>query len=213
MTGRVVISILSLLFSTTRCSDNKCISHNLANPFIGRYCLIRGINTPNLAWHQCKQFCLQSSNCQAVNYNFTDNLCTYFTATCPKAISDPSMAFALFTGKRPEQYIEWIPIKDRHPLTDRSVTEGNKRFFYQVTEGRKWPRGLLAHSLDILHIARWPRDTPVPARSLPVSTNTGWLHHILCELLPWHPFATKFCDWWVHCWRFASLHRKNNVIQ
>ena len=128
MKGPIVISIFHLLFSAARCCDSKCISYKFNNPFPGRYCPKGSVNNLNLSWHQCKQFCLQSYSCQAVNYNFTDNLCSYFSETCTIAISSPYMAFVLFTKKRPEQCIEWIPIQDRHPQTDRSATEDNVRF-------------------------------------------------------------------------------------
>ena len=38
------------------------------------------------------------------------------------------MAFALFTGRQPEQCLEWIPKEDGHPVGDRSVTEDNSRY-------------------------------------------------------------------------------------
>ena len=117
-----------LLYNIGTCSSDKCISYDFTNPFRGRYCPTEGIMAPNLSWHHCKLFCLYRSSCQAINYNFTSNLCTYLTATCPKAVSDPNMAIVLFTEWQPEQCMEWIPKEDGDPNKDRSVTEGNDRF-------------------------------------------------------------------------------------
>ena len=68
---------------------------------------------------------VQLSGCQL---QFTDNLCTYYTATCSKAISSPDTAYALFTGVRQEQCAEWIPKENGHPERDRNVTKDNKRY-------------------------------------------------------------------------------------
>ena len=126
---KLVISILSLMRNTTVFSHNTWESYDFAAPLHGRYCPVEGIIIPNLPWYHCKLFCLETSNCQSVNYNFTDNICTYFTATCPKAISHPGVSFVLFTGRDSGECIEWIPNKNGHPKRDdRSLTEDNKRF-------------------------------------------------------------------------------------
>ena len=116
-----------LLCNTVTCSTENCKSHD-STPFNGWYCPTEGIITPDLPWHQCKLFCLQKSSCQAVNYDFTANLCTQFTATCPLAVNHPNMALALFTGRKIEQCIEWIPKEDGNPAEDRSVRVGNNRY-------------------------------------------------------------------------------------
>ena len=124
-----IIFIFNLLCSTGTCLQNKCLSLEFAIPFSGRYCPGAGvIAAPNLSWDQCKLYCLQKAGCEAVNYNFTTNICIKLPATCPKAINHPGMAFALFTGRQPEQCLEWIPKQDGHPVGDRSVTEDNSRF-------------------------------------------------------------------------------------
>ena len=128
MGNNVAIFIFNFLCNAATGSENICKSHDFANPFEGRYCPTQGIITPILSWPQCKLFCLQAASCQSVNYNFTNNICTYFTATCPKAISYPGMAFVLFTGTPSQRCMEWIPTRDAHPPGDRSVTEGNIRF-------------------------------------------------------------------------------------
>ena len=128
MGNNVVILIFNLLCNTATASENNCESHDFANPFEGRYCPTQGIITPILSWPQCKLFCLQTSSCQAVNYNLTNNICTYLTATCPKAIMHPDMTFVLFTGTPSEQCMEWIPTRDARPPGYRSVTEDNIRF-------------------------------------------------------------------------------------
>ena len=93
----------------------------------------RGNTIQAVPWHQCKLYCLQTSSCQSLNYNFTDNGCTYFKATCPKAMSHPTMAFELFSNKHPEQCIEWIPKQEGHPKREsRSVTEHNRRFLARM---------------------------------------------------------------------------------
>ena len=122
----LLIFAFGVLCNTVTCSTGKCKSYD-ATPFHG-YCLTRGTTVPNLPWHQCTLCCLLKSSCQAVNYNFTDNLCTYFIATCPLAISHPDIAFVLFTGRQIEQCIEWIPKDDGNPTQDRSVRVGNERY-------------------------------------------------------------------------------------
>ena len=128
MRTQLVILAFSLLCNTSRCWHSECRTHDVIHPFLGHYCPADGIITTNLSWHQCKLFCLYTSSCQAVNYNFTDNLCTHYTATCPKATSSSDMAFALLTGIRQEQCIEWIPKENGHPERDRYVTEDNERY-------------------------------------------------------------------------------------
>ena len=130
MMGQRLVLFLSCLPITVlvRLHD-RCESYNLTNLFHGRYCPTGGgTTTKGLAWHQCKLFCLHTPSCQAVNYNFTANLCTHFTATCPLAIRAPSMAFWLFTRKQPHECLEWIPKPDRGFSGDRSVTYDNLRF-------------------------------------------------------------------------------------
>ena len=118
-----------LLCSTETCLPDNCLTREYAIPFSGRYCPGAGVSAlPNLSWHQCKLYCLHTEGCEAVNYNFTTNICIQLPRTCPKAISHPGMAFALFTGRQPEQCLEWIPKQDGHPVGDRSVTEDNSRF-------------------------------------------------------------------------------------
>ena len=124
----LLIFVLGLLCNTATCSTERCESHDYTMPFHGRYCPTEGIIVPNLAWHQCKLYCLQQSSCQAVNYDFAANLCTYFITTCPLAINHPNMAFVMFTGRQIEQCIEWIPMEDGNPTQDRSVTVDNERF-------------------------------------------------------------------------------------
>ena len=146
------IIVLSLLCNATVWSHKTCESYDFANPFEGRYCPTDGIIIPNLQWHQCKLFCLETSNCQSINYNFTDNICTYFITTCPKAISNPGMAFVLFTGKQFEQCIEWIPKKDGHPKRDdRSVTIDNLRFAARM---QKDGNDLVGHQLHSICYSR-----------------------------------------------------------
>ena len=123
----LLIFAFGLLCNTVTCSTGKCKSHD-STPFYGRYCPTEGTIIPNVPWLQCKLFCLQKSSCVAVNYDFTANLCIYFTTTCPLAISHPDMAFVLFTGRQIEQCLEWIPNEDGNPTEDRSVRVGNNRY-------------------------------------------------------------------------------------
>ena len=148
----MVILILSLLCSATVWSHTTCESYDFSYRLHGRYCPTEGIVIPNLPWHQCKLFCLQTSKCQSINYNVTDNICTYFTATCPKASSHPWMAFVLFTGKQPGQYIEWIPNETGHPKDEeRSVSEDNYRF---VARMQKDGNDLMGYQIDSLCYSR-----------------------------------------------------------
>ena len=122
----------TLLISIGVCSHNECKSYDFTQLY-GRYCPAEGNIIGPVPWHQCKLYCLHTSSCQSLNYNFADNVCTYFTATCPKAISHPTMALGLFTGKDREQCIEWIPKQEGHPSRDsRSVTEDNRRFLARM---------------------------------------------------------------------------------
>ena len=135
-----VILELHLLFVTIVCSQNKCSSIDSKNPFHGRGCPTEGIIKPNLFWHQCKMFCLNTASCQAINYNFTENVREYFTVSCTKAISHPDMAYLLFTERQPQQCIEWVPRGNGNPADDdRSVTEDNRRFVARMqTAGNDW---------------------------------------------------------------------------
>ena len=129
MKKTLVILILSLLCSATAWPHHTCESHDFANPFHGKYCPTEGIMISKLPWHHCELFCLETPNCQSVNYNLTDSICTYFTATCPRAMSHPGMAFVVFTGRQSAECIEWIPKRNGHPKgDDRSMTEDNHRF-------------------------------------------------------------------------------------
>ena len=129
----MVAFVSTLLMGRIGCSHNKCKSYAFTQPFLGSYCPAEGNTIQSVSWHQCKLYCLQTSSCQSLNYDFTDKICTYFTATCPKAMSHPTMAFKLFTGKHPEQCIEWIPKLEGHPKRDsRSVTEDNRRFLARM---------------------------------------------------------------------------------
>ena len=124
----MVISVNILLWITGAYSYNTCKSYDYHRSFHGRYCPTEGILTPKLSWNQCKLYCLDSSNCQAASYNFTNSLCTHLTATCPLAMNHPDMAFALFTEMQQERCIEWISLEDDHPTGDRSVSVDNERF-------------------------------------------------------------------------------------
>ena len=132
----IIILLFSFVCKRAMCSPEKCESHYFANPSHGRYCPTDGIVTPNLSWPQCKLLCLHSPSCQSINYNFTDNLCTYFTATCTKAVNHPDMAFLLFTGTLSEQCMEWISPHDSHPAGDRSVSQDNIRFIARMQKNR-----------------------------------------------------------------------------
>ena len=127
MKSSLLIFGFGLLCNPAKCTD-KCESHDLSEPFHGRYCPKEGIITPNLSWHQCKLLCLHKSTCQAVNYDPSANLCIHFIETCPLAISHPNMAFVLFTERQADQCMEWVPIEDGNPARDRSVTVDNERF-------------------------------------------------------------------------------------
>ena len=127
-TMKKTLALFVFNLSTKVSTGKKCESHDFAHPFHGQYCPTEGIIIPNLSWHQCKLFCLETPSCQSVNYNFNYSICTYLTAICSKAIDRLGMAFALFTGRQPDECIEWIPKGSRHPVGDRSVTEGGLRF-------------------------------------------------------------------------------------
>ena len=127
MGKHALIFMLNLLCNAATVSGSNCKSHDFADPFEGRYSPTEGIITTISSWPQCKLFCLRTPSCQSVNCNFTNNICTYFTATCTKAISHPGMAFVLFTGTPSQQCMEWIPTRDADPPGDRSVTEDSIR--------------------------------------------------------------------------------------
>ena len=128
MKKSLLIFVSGFLCNIATCATEKCASYDFVNEFHGRYCPTQGIIAPNVAWHQCKLICLQKSSCQAVNYNFTTHLCTYFTATCQQAGDHRNMIFVLFTRRQAEQCMQWIPVEDGEPTQDRSVTKDNVRF-------------------------------------------------------------------------------------
>ena len=123
-----VIFSFNLLCHTERGQTKNCLSYDFVTTFSSRYCAAEGVILPNQSWRQCKLFCLQTVSCEAVNYNVTGNLCAKLPATCTKANNHPGMVFALFTGRTPEQCLEWIPTQDSNLVGDRSVTEENTRF-------------------------------------------------------------------------------------
>ena len=94
-----------------------------------------GVAAPNISWRQYKLNCMHTASCDAVNYDFTANICTQLPATCTKAIGHPDMLFALLTRRQPDQYLEWIPISDGPPVRERSVTEDNSRFVTRMQKG------------------------------------------------------------------------------
>ena len=122
------VSVFCVLCISPTRSHAKCEGYYFVNSFRGHYCPTEGIIRPNFSWDQCKLFCLHTSSCQAVNYNFAASLCIYLIATCPKAISHPDMAFALFTDRQHHQCLDWIPKQTGHQPGNRSVTEDNERF-------------------------------------------------------------------------------------
>ena len=126
--------VSGLLCNIVTCWHDKCESYNLFNSLLGPYCPSDGIVTPNVSWPHCKLFCLHRPSCQAVNYNFTDHFCTYFTETCPIAVHHSDMAFALFTARRSGQCIEWIPNPNGrgHPVGKRLLTEDNLRYTARI---------------------------------------------------------------------------------
>ena len=83
----------------------------------------RGIVAPDLLPHQCRYLCLQSVTCKAYNYNATMKTCTRFTSPCPKAFSDPDMAFMVLRETPVNQCYEWVlytgdPVHERMIQTD-----------------------------------------------------------------------------------------------
>ena len=128
MERSLVIFVFVLLGNIATCSTATCKFYDFVKQFDGLKCSTGGVVARNLSWQQCKLFCLHSSSCQAINYDLTSNVCKHFSATCPKAISRPNVLYALFTGRSPEQCIEWIPKENGDPYEDRSVTEGSNRF-------------------------------------------------------------------------------------
>ena len=128
----IIVYLFGLLSNIASCWHPNCESHNSADLFLGRYCAIAGIVTPNLSWPQCKLLCLHNSGCQGVNYNITSNSCTRFTETCPRAMNHHDMSLALFTTTEPQQCIEWIPRENGHPVGDRSLTEDTRRFAARI---------------------------------------------------------------------------------
>ena len=135
MRRNLVIFLCYLLANITTCLEGQCKPQIITSPFMGRYCPTKGIITRHLRWHQCKLYCLHSSICQAVNYNFTSNYCIVFTETCPLAINHPHMAFSLLTGIRPEQCIDWIPKQKGIIQGHRSVTGENIRVVARMQKG------------------------------------------------------------------------------
>ena len=128
MKRHMVIFVYILLWNTGARSHNTCKSHDFYHPFNGRYCPTEGIITSNVSGNQCKLYCLHSSNCQAVSYNFTNSLCTHHTATCPLTMNHPDTAFALFSERQPECCIDWMTVENGHSIGDRSVSVDNERF-------------------------------------------------------------------------------------
>ena len=118
--------MILLLPNTSDCSFG-CTSMEFVSPFRGRYCPTEGRVIADLSWHQCKLFCLQTARCEAINHNFSFNICTHITAPCPEAISHLEMAYILFTGRQPHQCIEWIPQDNAYPVGDRLMAASVRR--------------------------------------------------------------------------------------
>ena len=127
-----VIFMITLLCNTSNCASNNCKSLDFVISFRGRYCPMEGRIIANISWHQCKLSCLQTARCEAANYNLSFNICSYVSTPCAKAISHPGMAYISFTGKQPQQCIEWIPKVNVNPMDDRLVTEDKTRYIIRM---------------------------------------------------------------------------------
>ena len=106
----------------------------------------QGIVIQNLPWHQCKLHCLQTSACQSVNQNCTDNICSYFPASGKKKRKPPNgVDFAPFRERKSKECIKWILKEDVCLLEEnRSVSEDNMRFTTRTqNDGTNW----LGHNL------------------------------------------------------------------
>ena len=153
MRRNLIILVYGLLCITATRSHGRCESYQLTDSFRGRYCPTAGIIIPNLSWDQCKLFCLHTPSCQAVNYDFTASLCAYFTSTCPNAISNPDMAFVLFTARQPHQCLDWIPKQTGHLPGNRLLTEDNVRFAARIQkDGNDFVCYLLTTSDDCMSL-------------------------------------------------------------
>ena len=100
---------------------SRCEWYHLSMPYGGRYCPGVGTVTPDLLPHQCRYLCLQSVTCKAYNYNATIKTCTRFTSPCPKAFSDPDMAFMVVRETPVNQCYEWVLYSPGDPVDERMI--------------------------------------------------------------------------------------------
>ena len=116
---------LQAMITVVTITAHRCELYNLAMPYGGRYCIAEGAITQRVLSHQCRLTCIQLSKCRAYNYNFTDETCTRFTATCLLAYSDPVMEFVVFRETPVHQCYEWVTYNSGDPLDERMIAADN----------------------------------------------------------------------------------------
>ena len=192
----LVYYVYGQLCNTATGLNDKCQGHDFSNSLLGLYCPNDGILIPNLSWHQCKLFCMHNQGCQAVNYNFTNNLCTHMTKTCPLAVRHPDMAFATFTSRQRDHCIEWIPNRNEigQPAGERLLTADHVRYAARI---KKDGNDLIGYMLWSVHhcyassdvgTIKSKRSGDPPCQYLKVRDNCTVLyqHYELGTLLPLH---------------------------
>ena len=197
----IVLMVFLPCIASTRVRD-RCESHHFTNSLHGRYCPTEGIVRPNLAWHQCKLFCLHTPSFQAVNYDFSASMCTYLVETCSQAKNHPGMAFGLFTGRQPHECLEWMPIGSFSK--DHTVTNDNWRFAARL---QKDGNNFGGFNFEVQNICCTDGDDGEPVRSDEGSPcqyllvrdgctvySTGILHGLWNRF----PCASQCREEWVH---------------
>ena len=102
-------------------TEGNCISYDLYLPAGGQYCAAEGAALYDMELHQCIYECLLSLNCAALNYNSTDDKCTFFYNACPLANEALTMEYIVFTKSPAHQCSEWIPYTSRDALDGRMI--------------------------------------------------------------------------------------------
>ena len=102
-------------------TEGNCNSHDLYLPPGGRYCTTEGSAVYDMELHQCIYECLQSSNCAALNYDSTDDMCTFLYNACPLVNEAPTMEYLVFTKTPAHQCSECIPYTSHDAVDDRMI--------------------------------------------------------------------------------------------
>ena len=103
----VIDTVFRLAVFNSHIAADHCKLYSLSNDYIGRYCPANGTVTVVLSPLQCRYSCIQSTTCNAYNYDTRERTCTHLPSPCPLAFANTMMEFMVFTEKPVHQCYQW----------------------------------------------------------------------------------------------------------